>query len=291
MVESKKALRDVDAPLFNYFQALYYSFFSKKLYVDVGKRWRGFGFKYLFLLTCIATIPFSVRVIADFKHFYEEQVVAPLLKLPPITIQNGKVSLDKPMPYLIKNNDGQIVTIVDTTGKIKTITNEYPDLTTLITQDEFIYRVPSPTLFFSNNVETSPRPIYKQKLNDNINQVFDGKAWVSSSGILNLKYLSEAIIYPMIVCLFFSVYLVLILVFGLMGQFVSKLFFNFSLRYKQAVRLLTVSITPQLFLLLFTLAFSAAFPGLGIVLLLLFAGYFSFSILALKKESQTLVVS
>lgn len=50
MSEQNKVLRKVDAPFYNYWQAIVLSFFSSRLYVDVGKRWKGLGFRYLLLI-------------------------------------------------------------------------------------------------------------------------------------------------------------------------------------------------------------------------------------------------
>ena len=39
----KNKLKLIDAPVYRYWDALYMSFYSRRLYVDVGKRWRGLG--------------------------------------------------------------------------------------------------------------------------------------------------------------------------------------------------------------------------------------------------------
>ncbi|HHF7350010.1 TPA: DUF1189 family protein [Legionella feeleii] len=291
MTEQKKTLREIDTPFYNYWQALYLSFFSSRLYVDVGKRWKGFGLLYLLLLMFIVSIPFAMRVTSDFNRFINEEMIQPLEQLPSIYIQNGKVSFDKPMPYMVKNKSGQVVLIVDTTGKVQTIDKTYPHLTTLITKNKFMYRFPSPQFFFSKEPVDSESSLFVQTISEQVNEVFDGKRWVKSSGIERVKYLSAAIIYPMVALIFFAMYLVFFLAFALMGQFVAKLFLKLSLGYKQASRLLIVSSTPQIVLLLFMLTMGWLFNWFGIVLLIVLSIYFTYAIISLKRESHKLVVS
>jgi hypothetical protein len=289
MTEKNKTLRKVDAPFYNYLQALVLSFFSPRLYVDVGKRWRGFGILYLLLVTTLFAIPFAFRMGFEFNNFFEEQILNPLRQIPPLYIQNGKVSLDKPMPYMIKNKSGQVVTIVDTSGQIKTIDNRYPELTTLITTDRFFYRIPSPQFFFVKGMQPSQSPVFSQELDENINQVFDGETWIKLSRIDRIKFLSLIIIYPTIALLFFSIFLVFLLVFALMGQFIANLFFHFTINYKTACRLLMVSSTPQMLVLLLALTANVLFSGFGLILIVLLVGYFCFAVISLKRESQKLV--
>ena len=67
MAEAKadKALKDIGSPCYRYWQALYLSFYCGRLYVDIGKRWKGLGIGYLFLLVCFAIIPLNLRIVFD----------------------------------------------------------------------------------------------------------------------------------------------------------------------------------------------------------------------------------
>lgn len=291
MAKHNKALRDVDAPFYSYWQALYLSFFSRRLYVDVGKRWKGYGILYLLLLMFIVTLPFALRVTLDFNRFFDYQILEPMQKLPKFYVQNGKVSLDKPMPYLIKNSKGDVVFIIDTTGAITRIDDRYPHLSVLVTANQIIYRLPTPQFFFASANKKQESPIYIQELSKGMNEVFSGEELSKSSGIERLKILSDATIYPTIVLMFTIIYLAFFLVFALMGQFVAKLFMKFSLTYKQSCRLLIVASTPQITALVIFLTLNWVFYGFGFFLIVLFAAYFSFAVLSLKRESHKLVVS
>ncbi|VEG90437.1 DUF1189 family protein [Legionella spiritensis] len=288
MSRKGKALREIDKPVYNYWQALVLSFYSNRLYVDVGKRWRGLGLLYLLLLLVIITLPFSLRMTIDFREYFNTQLLDPLKKLPKLYIQNGQVSLDKPMPYMIRNENGAVVAIVDTTGKIKEMTNKFPALYVLITKDKIIYRLPTPKFYLSQASDDTASPVYVQPISDSANQVFDGSEWANSSGINRLLLLSELTVYPTIVLMFFVIYSAFFLVFAFMAQLIAKLFMKFSLTYRQACRLLTVSSTPQILLLLAALTFNFMFYGFGLLLLILFAAYFGFAVISLKRESHKL---
>lgn len=292
MSTESSSLAEVDKRHYNYWQALVMSFYSNALYVDVGKRWRKLAIGYLLLALALASIPFSLRIMYDFRQFYREQLLAPLEKLPLLTVQNGEVSYDGPMPFFGKNNKGQIVTIVDTTGSIneKSIA-QYPQLGVLITKNQFIYWAPSPTFFFAETVHVEPAEPIVQRLDPAMNDVFDGSKWIESSGIKKVYYLSQFIIYPSVLFIMFSLYLVSALVFAMMVQLIVNLFLKFSLTYPQACRLLIVSATPQIFVLMTFLTVNWVFPGSGMILLLLLAGYLTYAVVALKKASNKLVLA
>lgn len=230
-------------------------------------------------------------MMLEFNVFFDQQIIEPLAKLPPLYIQNGQVTFDKPMPYFVKNKEGKIVSIIDTTGEVKTIDGKYPDLTTLITKNKFFYRVPSPKFFFTKQIDSSNNQVFVQALSTDINQVFDGKNWINSSGIKKVKLFSQVIIYPTVALVIFVIYLVFLLVFALMGQLLAKLFLHIALNFKQTTRLLIVSATPQVFTLLFGLTVNWIFTGFGLLLITLLAVYFIFAVRSLKRESHKLVVS
>ena len=74
-----------------------------------------------------------------------------------------------------------------------------------------------------------------------------------------------------------------------MAQLIAKLFMKLSITYAQAFRLLVVSSTPHVLVLLLLFFLNALVNGISLVLIGLFAGYFSFAVLALKRESKRLV--
>lgn len=289
-MKSKQELRPVDAPLYRYWEALYKSFYSSRLYVDVAKRWRGFGILYLLLALAVAAIPISVRTIIDFHDYIEHQLLYPIEQLPVLYIQKGEVMFDKPMPYMIKNKKDEVVAIIDTTGKIKKIPDKYPQLTILVTKDSIYLREPTPDLFFSTTQfpkEKKSTKIYK--IPEQANEVLLGKDLVESSAIFNLTLFIQVIVYPAIVMVFFGMYLAFIFCMAFLGQVFAQTLFHVKLKYKQSFRVFTVASTPQIFLLFIMLTAKLAFPGSGLINIALCAIYFSYAVLSIKRESNKMV--
>ncbi|MCE3044842.1 DUF1189 family protein [Legionella sp. 16cNR16C] len=291
MSQNNTALRDINKPHYNYWQALVLSFFSSRLYVDVGKRWFGLGIVYLFIAILVFGTPFALRTTNDFNIFFDQQLLTPLKKMPPITIQNGLVSFDKPMPYEIKNQSGQVVSVIDTSGTVTGRSEKYPYLTTLISKNQLSFWPPSPQFFFMNQAQPQSDTPIVQIFPPQMNEIFDGSKWIASSGIETVKYLSLIIIYPTVILIFFVMFLTFFLVFGMIGQLVSRLFYKLDLSYSQSCRLLAVGATPSIAILLLMLAANLPIPGLGVVIILVLSFYFSFAVISLRNESKKLVLS
>lgn len=291
MSESQaSALTDLDTPHFGYWKAIYASFFSPALYVDVGKRWKGLSIKYLLLALFVVFIPVGVLVTCVMIQNLDRELVNPIRNLPEFYLQNGKVSLDKPMPYLVKDGSGAVKAIIDTTGKVTSMPREYPDLTIMITKDRLLYRIPvNPPVFSMQKSLGSDGVVEEYVFPADMNEIFNGAAWLDSSGIGRVKLMLVFIIYPSLVMALFGLYMVVFLVMAMMLQFVSYLFLRFSINYLQAFRILMVASTPQFVLLMLLLLFNRVFMGAGVLLFILIALYCSFGLISLRRESNKLV--
>lgn len=285
------ALRPIDAPHFRYWQAFYHAFFNPKLYVDVGKRWKGLSILYLFLLLLIATLPMFFVVVKAYNASFQQNIAQPLAQLPRLYIQNGNVTANVAMPYFIKNKLGAVSIIVDNTGKYKEFDKQYPRLSLLITQDKIMFRLPALPFNISGNVYQLPAgETVSHTLPKNLNQVFDAKEWITSSKIRTTQIAIDLILYPSIVMAVFGVYLVLLFALGLMAQFVAKILIKIDLTYLQSFRLLMVAATPQIFVTLFLGALGWTFSGFAILSVVLFAVYFSLAAIAMKNASHKMVL-
>ncbi|WP_133129282.1 DUF1189 family protein [Legionella yabuuchiae] len=291
-MSKSKELRLIDKPIYHYWQAIFLSFYSPSLYRDVSKRWKGVGAIYLFLVIAIGCVPLSVRVISYMTDYIDNELIAPLEKIPKLYIQGGQISLDKPMPYMIKNKSGNVVAIVDTTGKIKEITPEYPHLVLLITKNKLYFREPPPPpLFKATTVPVAEKEVKVQTISDEDTEIFDAKAWIQHSGVFNVRLMVQVLVYPVMLILFYSIYLVLLLTLPLMGQILASVFFNFKLKYIEACRVFAVAATPQIIVFFILMTFDIAFPGLGFVYLALLAGYFYYALACIKFERHKMVRS
>lgn len=290
--KQKNKLRTIDSRVFSYWSALYLSFFSRRLYVDVGKRWKGLGILYLLFVTALFSIPMYLQTSAKFIQNYKEHTIEPLLKIPAFYIQNGMVIFDKPMPYKIKDDTNQTLVIIDTTGKVNDFTSEYPNLSFLINKDKISFKAPALELSNLKQFEgiSKNKPIV-HFFGKESNLVFEGKQFIEQNGIYNLIYIAKVIIYPCIAAIYFSIFIVFFLVLALLGQTFSSIFFSFKVGFATSSRLLIVAGTPMLFLLMLILSLHMMFMGVGILLLSLLTIYYSFGIFALKAESKRVVTA
>ena len=280
----------INTRVYGYWQALYMSLYSGQLYVDVAKRWRGFGFLYMLLLVAIASIPFSVRIIMDFNRYFNEQIISPIEQIPPLTIQNGTLIFDKEMPYLIKNKAGSVVVAIDTSGVVKGLDGAYPELMMLITQHKLYFRPPYTKLFLGSLNRATEKPfietLYKQA-----SEIFVAKEWIKASGVLKLKWFVLAMVYPMVFPFVFGLFYMFFLILAMLAQVFSWLIFKYKLTYKEATRLLTVASTAQVVIFLILLSANFLFHGVGLLAVILNALYFSYAVLSVKRESKMMVHS
>ena len=272
MSKKNKNLRLVDAPLYNYWQAIYLSFFSPQLYIDVVKRWRGFNFLYLLFVISLATIPFSLRVIHGFDRYFNEEIIFPLSKLPLLYVQNGNISFDEAMPYFIKNKKGEVIDIIDTTGKVNDITSAHPNLILLITKDKIYSRYPKLNLFFESTDRSNEGEVSVQTLGKSMNELF-----------------IEFMIYPVVTLFLYGMYLVIMVVFGYTAIIFAQVVLKYKLKFKDGIRLFIVTATPQiiLFYIIFTTNYQSRWAGL--VQIILMAIYFNYAVLCLKHEGKKMV--
>lgn len=287
--KEKNKLKPMNASAYSYWSALYHSFYSRRLYVDVGTRWRGLGILYLLLLIAICSIPIFIRLGIHFNDLFKEKITQPMSQIPVFYIQNGEMVFDKPMPYLIKNDKGEVVVAIDSTGTINDF-RDYPSLTILINKNKMSFKLPNAQLLMMKDQQSNNSTPLVQPFDPKTNMVFEGKKIVEEDSITQLKYASEALIYPVVVSLFFSIFMIFFLVLGFLGQIFSSIFFSFKLSLLTSVRLLVVAGTPMLVLFFVLLLFHSIFPGLGLILFALLAAYYCFAIYSLRAESKQVVI-
>lgn len=288
MRKKEQMLKRVDVPLYRYWQALYMAFYSRRLYVDVAKRWRGFNFVYLLFVITVVSLPFSIRIMLDLNHYFNEQIISPLEQLPPLHLENGQILLDKPMPYLIKNKTGAVVIMVDTREGVKGMDPAYPELMILVAKDKLYFDVPDIKLFFSSPDSPSKHPTV-QGLDKHVSEVFNAKEWIHSSGIVKFKWFLICLMYPAIISFFFGLICSISLVLTMFAQAFSWLIFNTKLTFKEVLRMLVVASTPLMTIFMLLFSVNRLFPGMGLVWIVLITAYFSYAVLAVKRENKMLV--
>lgn len=263
--------------LFTYFQAIFLSFYSADLYVDVRHRWRGVGALYLLLLSAILTLPWSIKLLYEQAEYYQHVLLPAFKKLPTLKIENGTVQFDKPEPYMINDpKTGKPLIIIDTTGKIADIS-----------QDSY----PSAVMLFSKHSMTTRLeylPPYTQVLSEKL----EGE--INAKGVLNILEWGKKIfvysIYPTCFMVFFSAIYTLFCMFAFVMSMFSKILLKYDINYFDTLRLIAVSSTPELFIIILSKIINWEPPSLGILLFCLFWGYFILAIRANKYASKHLIV-
>jgi hypothetical protein len=105
-------------------QAPILAFFSKELYRDVGRSWRGRSFIYLLFLVAVCWIPEALEMQAELTQFAGDQGAAVVQQVPLITITEGIVSIDAEQPHVITESDSEEpFAILDTTGEVTSLDN------------------------------------------------------------------------------------------------------------------------------------------------------------------------
>ena len=119
-------------------QLPFLSFFSKKLYRDVGQNWKGANIAYLFILLAICWVPVTLQLRREVVQSLGSNQSLLLNQIPDIHIKNGRVEMNQKKPYPIKNLSGKTVAIIDTTGSMNYIADN--NVKVLLTEDKIIFR-------------------------------------------------------------------------------------------------------------------------------------------------------
>lgn len=282
-MEQNKQSQSLDSAPYGYWRTLYLSFYSSRLYPDVVKRWQGFGIGYLFLVIALGSIPLSGRILTQFNHFFAEQMLVPFQDLPNLEIKNGEVLFDKPMPYFIKNNQGEVVSIIDTSGKINKISSDYPQLKVLVTKNEINFQPPGIKQLLGAARSSPANKIYSHTFPEGSNGVFDGKIWIKTTGLSKLKIVFELFIFPFVTLFYFAIALLFLPIIATLGQLSADVFLGLKLKFKESCRLLAVSATPLIAFFFCMRTVNMVFPGLGLIYFLILVSYLIYAMYSLRR--------
>lgn len=284
-------LVDIDVPIYKLWQGLYLSFFSKRFYIDVLKRWKGFSWAYLFLLISILSFPLYLKLAYQSYHYFNRDVIEVIEQIPIVHIKAGKAYSDKPMPVAVRNRDGVVLGWVDTNKKMKAAYLWMkPPVFIFICEDGILF-----------NSSTNLLPYAKLRTGADLSKLqgypfekymygdFDGKHLIQSLHPNNLLYGVMLGLYPLLVSMFFVIFSIFIMLMGLMGKLMAQVILKTPLQVVQSCRLFALCATPSLLILFIALTADLTFPGLGMILMVLMYLYFSFAVLAYRGEAKQLV--
>jgi hypothetical protein len=118
------ASMNTDPKRFTYFGALWQSFFSRSLYIDVAKRWRGAAFLYLLLIVILGWLPELAKRQMSLERLRGEWADGLIRQVPAISITDGIASADVETPYFIRDpKDGKVLAIIDFTRQYTNLDN------------------------------------------------------------------------------------------------------------------------------------------------------------------------
>lgn len=245
---------------YSVFHVFVLSFFSKKLYVDIARNWKGLNFLYLLMLLAICWIPPMIELQMGFNNFMKNEAPLVLDQIPEITLNDGRISIKEEQPYFISDPESGVpYVVIDTTGKIKSLDDT--DAFVLLTEDKVFSR--------KNKFESRTYDL------SNIKEFFvvDGE---KITGWLNIgkKYLVP-VIYPIAVSGSYVYRIIQALIYAAIGLLFAKIC-KARLSYGTLVRLAIAAVTPCI--IVGTLFAFIGFSLPGIVYLLAALGYLFFAV-------------
>lgn len=289
MLKHQKKLRLIDARFYQYWQAFYLSLYSPRLYIDIAKRWKGFGFLYIFFLLSVVSIPLSLQYMQRFNQYAYTDFIEPFMHVPPMHIHQGRAIFHVKMPYTVQNDQGKVMILIDKNGSMRSFNTVYPDLIALITEQACYFRQPVSPFFIERQSFVSEQRIETLSFDKLPDGMFDLADWLKHSGLILLKNSMLVGIYPFIVSSFFGLIITLMLMLALVGQLTSYTIFRFRLGFKPACRLMAVASTFSIYAFFLIKTFGYKTSGMSIYCSLMAYVYFCFAVLVVRRESQHLV--
>jgi hypothetical protein len=244
------------------------SFFSKSLYQDVGRNWRGTGLLYLFILLIIVWVPTMIRMHVGLSRFVDEESPVITQQIPRITIKNGQASTDVATPYFIKDKQGNPVAVIDMTGEYRDLDNTTAFV--LLTKTK---------VFVKNRNQTR---IYDLQPVGSFEMDRD---WAERFLQILRTWMVPAL-FPILLILSFIARAIQVLIYAAIGLGFAKLA-NTSLSYKTLMRLAAVALTPVLLLNLLLEFLPFSIPFWWLLGTLIGLAYLFFAVKSNADSAQT----
>jgi hypothetical protein len=246
---------------YSIFHPLVLSFFSKSLYRDVGKNWRGTGLLYLLIVLALVWIPTIIKGQLAASAWINGDSKEVTKQIPPITITKGQVSTDVPMPHFIKDpKTGADIAIIDTTGKYDNLDNS--DAKLLLTKSKLIVRRNETR---SETYDISGVQSFYLDHTKVEGWLALGKTWFIP------------VLYPLAFLFSFIFRAVQILIYAVVGLAFAKIL-NANLDFKTLMRLSAIAITPVLVLNLIFEFVPGRIPWWGLLGVIVALAYLFFAV-------------
>jgi hypothetical protein len=277
---------------YGFLQAMFMSFFSRQIYIDVVRRWRGFGLLYLFVMLSVLILPYAVQMMMVYQESVDQKLILPLKKLPPISVREGSVYFHSPMPYLIKNEQDQVIAVIDTEGTVTKLPSYlYPDATVLVTKHALHLlemNLPMANFLKPSHASHVKEMVSPFAINESFN--FFGQDWLDSSYFEITTKLLAVFIYFALLMVLYSLCFTLLFSTTLLGQSVARFVFKVQLTFKETARLMVIAATPEVAVYFTLLTFNQVNFGGGMFYISFLAIFFSLGVLAYRQDNRAMIL-
>ena len=247
------------------------SFFSKDLYADVAHNWKGAAFLYLGLLLIVCWLPNAIKITSGVSKLAKQ---APQLldQIPDITITNGEVSVNEPMPLSIKNpKTGETIGIIDTTGQTTSLANTGASF--LLTKHSLILK---------DQPNSASVRIYDLSNVKEFSLTKDRMArWLSLAGTL-----LPVVVIPFVLIASYVYRLVQALIYAAIGLIFNSVL-KAGLKYPALIRLSFIAVTPVVILDTIRDLAGIAIPFWTFICFLIAMAYLFFGVRVSRASQKT----
>jgi len=251
---------------YSIFHPLFMSFYSKDLYRDVGRNWKGVAFGYLLMLLAICWIPLTYQVHVLVNDAIDHEAPKVISQFPAISITNGVVSVDKPMPYYFTDpNTKKPFVIIDTSGQVTSLDNT--DAVVLLTKNKLIMK--------KSAAETQVYDLSSVK-EFRIDQL------TVNNWLLAFETWFPIMLYPFAVIFSFAYRIIQVLIYALIGMIMANIL-KTEIDYQRLVRLSVIAVTPAVLVNNIVWLTGAHVPFFGLICFGIAMGYLFFGIKSYKE--------
>lgn len=251
---------------YNIFQALYMSFYSRKLYEDVGKNWGGKVFLYLFVLLALSWIGQTAIMQSGLNRIYAQASDEFMAQLPLVIIENGKVTTPENRPYIIKDPNGtDVFAIIDTSGKYTDLSGAKSEV--LVTKTKIYEQRNKHEVRIHQLPESLNITINPVSINDYIKRVI-GFAWI--------------FIFTFVVIISYIYRVLQVLLYSVLGKIFSTIS-SANVDYGTILQITIVALTPAIVLSTLLDLMSITIPHHNLLYFVIAMGYMIYGIQANKR--------
>jgi hypothetical protein len=249
------------------------SFYSRRLYKEVGQKWQGRGFFYLLVLLAIVLFVVAIRVGISFYFEADPEISFIIQQIPEMNIQNGMITAKPAGPTVIRSQSGTPVFIINTQKVSTQFVNEKLTVSAMIVKDGIVIKK-------DKGLKTEI-----QRLSKDFTVTFDASRLEKLYGKLKIGLLPIIAILGYVVSLMFLY--AFRLVYGLISTLIGLVFNMFLKRQLSFTHILNISLvamTPPILVGMVSLLFKVDLPWHSFIFFVWTIAYVFFGIFVNPKR-------